>query len=78
MVNRNSKSNVPIWKKNADSLGVKEEPYWGCVEVNNYICPILHNHISLGNNVFHNLLDDGNENIGIFQLNKIRLAIHYC
>ena len=63
MVNRDSKSNVPIWKKNADSLGVKEEPYWDCVEVDNYICPILHNQINLGNNVFHNLLDYGNENI---------------
>ena len=50
-------------KKNAESLGVKEEPYWDCVEVDNYICPILHNQINLGNNVFHNLLDYGNENI---------------
>ena len=41
-------------KKNADSLGVKEEPYWDFVEVDNYIYPILHNQINLGNNVFHN------------------------
>ena len=33
------------------------------VAVDNYICPILHNQINLGNNVFHNLLDYGNENI---------------
>ena len=33
------------------------------VEVDNYICPILHNQINLGNNIFHNLLDYGNENI---------------
>ena len=51
------------WEGNADSLGVKEEPYWDIVEVDNYICRILHNHINLGNNVFHNLLDYGNKNI---------------
>ena len=50
-------------EKNAESLGVKGEPYWDFVEVDNYICPILHNQINLGNNVFHNLLDYGNENI---------------
>ena len=33
------------------------------LKVDNYICPILHNQINLGNNVFHNLLDYGNENI---------------
>ena len=27
------------------------------------MCPILHNQIHLGNNIFHNLLDYGNENI---------------
>ena len=48
---------------NADSLGVKEEPYWDFVEVDNYICSILHNQINLGNNVFHNLSDYVNENI---------------
>ena len=50
-------------KKDAESVGVKEEPYWDFVEVDNYICPILHNQINLGNNVFHSLLDYGNENI---------------
>ena len=42
---------------------MKEEPYWDFVEVNNYIFPILHNQINLGNNFFHTLLDYGNENI---------------
>ena len=56
MANGNSKSNVPIWGKNDDSLGVKEGPYWDFVEVDNYIYPILHNQINLGNNVFHTLL----------------------
>ena len=50
-------------EENDDSLGVKEEPYWNIVEVDNYLCPILHNQINLGKNVFHNLLDYGNENI---------------
>ena len=50
-------------EKYAESLGVKEESYWDFVEVDNYICRILHNQINLGNNVFHNLLDYGNENI---------------
>ena len=63
MVNRKYKNNVSIWKINAESLGVKEEPYWDFVEVDNYICPILHNQINLRNNVFHNLLDYGNANI---------------
>ena len=30
-------------KTNADSLGVKEYSYWDFVEVDNFICPILHN-----------------------------------
>ena len=77
MVNRKSKSNVPLWGGNADSLGVKEEPYWDFVEVDNYNYPILHNQINLGNNVFHNLLDYSNENIENFQLMKIRLAPLY-
>ena len=47
-------------RKNTDSLGVKEEPYLDFVEVDNYIYPILHNQINLGNNVFHYLLDYGN------------------
>ena len=50
-------------KTNAESLGVKEEPYWDFVEIDNYVCPILHNQINLGNNVFHNLLEYGNKNI---------------
>ena len=49
--------------KNTDSLGIKEEPYWDFVEVDNFICPILHNQINLGHSVFHNLLDYGNEYI---------------
>ena len=63
MVNRKFKSNVSICIKNVDSLCVKEEPYWDFIEVDNYIYPILHNQINLGNNVFYNLLDYGNENI---------------
>ena len=66
MVNRKYKNNISIWKKNAESLGVKVEPYCDFVEVDNYICPILHNQINLGNNVFHNCLDYGNENIENF------------
>ena len=50
-------------EKNAENLGVKEEPYWDFVEVDNYICPIFHNQINLGNNVFHHLLYYSNENI---------------
>ena len=51
----NLKTMYQSGKKNAESLRVKEEPYWDFVEVDNYICPILHNQINLGNNVFHNL-----------------------
>ena len=42
-------------------LVVKEAPNWEFVELDNYICPVLHNQINLGNNVLYNLLDYGNE-----------------
>ena len=57
-------------KTNAKSLGVKKEPYWDFVEVDNYICPILHNQINLGNNVFHNLSDYGNKNIEMLSVDE--------
>ena len=50
-------------KTNADILGVKEEPYWDFVQVDNFIYPIFHKQINLGNNFFHNLLDYGNKYI---------------
>ena len=50
-------------KPNYDCLGVKEYPYWDFVEVGHFIRPILHNQINLGNNVFHNLFNYGNEYI---------------
>ena len=78
MVNRKSKNNIPICEKNADSLGFKEKPYLDYAEVDNCICPILHNQINLGNKIFHNLLVYGNKNIENFQLMKIRLATFYC
>ena len=33
------------------------------IQVDKFICPILHNQINLGNNVFHNLVEYGNEYI---------------
>ena len=42
-------------------LGVKESPIWECVELDNCICPVLHNQINLGKNVLYNLLDYGNK-----------------
>ena len=42
-------------------LGVKEAPIWKFVEVDKYICPVLHNQTNLGNNVWYNLLNYGNE-----------------
>ena len=39
----NLKVNFQSGGKNADSLGNKEEPYRYFVEVDNSICPILHN-----------------------------------
>ena len=44
-------------------LGIKESLYWGFIPVDNYISPILHNQVSLGNNVSYNLLYCGNEKI---------------
>ena len=57
-------------EKNAENLGVKEEPYWDFVEVDNYICPIFHNQINLGNNIFHHLLYYSNENIEYLLVNE--------
>ena len=48
----------------------KKNLYWDFVGVDNYICPILHNQINLGNNVFHNLLDYGNEYIEKLSVNE--------
>ena len=56
----NSESKV-IVRKNAECLGVKEEPYLDFIQVDNFICPIRHNQINLENNVFHNLLDYSNK-----------------
>ena len=63
--------------KKSDSLGVKEELYWDVVQVDNFICPILHNQINLGINIFHNLLDYGNEYIEIISVdeNKVRNSL---
>ena len=59
----NFESNVVIQKKNTECLDVKEKPYRDFVKVDNFISPILHNQINLGNNFFHNLLDYRNEYI---------------
>ena len=48
------------WTESA-RLGVKEAPIWKFVEVDKYICPVLHNQTNLGNNVWYNLLNYGNE-----------------
>ena len=42
-------------------LSVQEAPIWEFVEVYNYICPVLHNQINLGNNILYNLLEYGNK-----------------
>ena len=42
----------------------------GILEVDNFVCPILHNQITLSNNVVHNLLDYGkecNENLSVVE-----------
>ena len=42
-------------------LCVKEVTIWEYVEIEKHICPILHNHINLGNNKLYYLLDYGNK-----------------
>ena len=37
-------------RKILNVLGVKEEHYWDFVEVDKFICLIVHNQINLGNN----------------------------
>ena len=41
-------------------IGIKEAPIWEFVELDNYICPVPHSQINLGNNVLYNLFDYGN------------------
>ena len=48
-------------KKSPECLVVKKEPCRDFVEVDMFIFHILHNQINLGNSLFHNLLDYGNE-----------------
>ena len=55
----------PAW------LGLKEAPIWEFVELHHYICPVLHNQITLGNNILYNLLVYGNEFIEMLSSNKI-------
>ena len=55
---------------------VKEAPIWDFVEVDKYICPILHNQINLDNNILYTLIDYGNKFIeNITTKNKL-LVIH--
>ena len=51
------KAMIQSCKTNADSLGVKEDPYWDFVEVDHFICPILHNQMNSGNNIFHMVMN---------------------
>ena len=57
------KINVVLRGDNTECLGVKEEPYWGFVEIDKYIYPILHYQINVCNKIFDNLLDYGNKYI---------------
>ena len=44
-------------------LRVKEDPYWEFIPVDHYISFILHNQITLLNNVLYNVSDYGNDKI---------------
>ena len=44
----------------ATRLGVISALIWEFVQVDKYICPILHNQLNLGNNVLYYLLEYGN------------------
>ena len=55
-------------------LGVKEAPIWEFVELENYICPILHNQINLANNVLYDILD--NRNIFVEKLVSKEIIAH--
>ena len=51
-------------------IDVKETPIWDFIEVDKYICPVLHNQINLGNNVLYNLCDYGNVFIEKLTINE--------
>ena len=56
---------------------VKIVRIWSFFYVDDYISPILHNHINLESNVLYHLLDNGNVKLKIFRLTKKLWKMRY-
>ncbi len=58
-------------------LGVKQRPWWPFIPLTNYVSPLLHCEIGIGNNIFELFCDIINEHIEIYAPGEesIRLAI---
>mmetsp|Transcript_56849 Transcript_56849/g.66463 ORF Transcript_56849/g.66463 Transcript_56849/m.66463 type:complete len:122 (-) Transcript_56849:112-477(-) len=50
-------------KTNAERLGVKIKPYLDFIPMSNFVIPVLHSQINLGNDVLYSLLDYAADNI---------------
>jgi hypothetical protein len=44
-------------------LGIKQQPWWSFIPLTNYVSPLLHCEIGIGNDLFEMLRDITNEHI---------------
>jgi hypothetical protein len=55
---------------NKPQLGLKQRPWWPFIPLTNYVSPLLHCEIGLGNNIFDLFWDIINEHIEIHSLGE--------
>ena len=58
-------------------LGIKQRPWWPFISLTNYVSPLLHCEIGIGNVIFELLRDINNEHIEIYTPGEesIRMAV---
>ncbi len=56
--------------KNEPQLGIKQRPWWPFIPLSNYVSPLLHCKIGIGNNLFGMLHDITNEHIEKYSLGE--------
>ncbi len=49
--------------KNEPQLGIKQRPWWPFIPLTNYVTPLLHCEIGIGNDIFGVLRDIINEHV---------------
>ena len=62
---------------NKPLLGIKQRPWWPFIHLTNYVSPLLHCEIGIGNVIFELLRDIINEHIEIYAPGEesIRMAV---